>query len=183
MRILLYLFTLIILTGCGSLRKLKENIKSNVRTDSTAVAFTSKDSTATSSTKTFTDGTETVTIEFHPGQDTAAAELKIYAPTKDDYFWRVQSKKPPKSVKVERKNVKSEEKKSSADVQQQTSNKVEVKKEVKERTAVKQVKRTNYTAYLLWLLLLIVAAVLWWKRHTVKKFIQQRIPYIGTFLK
>lgn len=165
-----YLFAvmlLCLLASCGSLRKLKTNVKEKVKTDSVVTQKATVDSTGTTTiTKTDSSGTE-VEVEFDAADTTKSTdvEITVYPPSKEDYTQKVQvkSSKKLKNLKLKQHNKKQEQKQQSAAVKSQNESKLQLNKETKTKQVETKKEKSWFSWW--WLLWLLVPAAIRLFKH------------------
>ena len=176
---LLAVVLLCMLASCGSLRKLKTNVKEVVKTDSVVTQQTTVDSTGTT-TKLITDssGTE-LEIEFDKSDTSKGTDIEVivYPPSKEDYLQKVQvkSSKKLKSLKLKQQNKKQEQQQQTTKLNSKTESKAQVKKETKVKQVVSDKKKSWFSWW--WLLWLLLPAAIRLFKHLYP------VPYANTVRK
>lgn len=159
---LLGVIALCMLASCGSLRKLKTNVKQSTKVDSSSFVTAKVDSSTTSIISKVDSSGLSVHVEVEDENDGSETDVQItvHRPKADDYFSPttvgVKSNKKVKGVKVDQQEKKAAAETKTADVKKEDTRKTDVKKEEKKKEVVVNKKKTWFSWW--WLLLLLVPA-------------------------
>ncbi|HLO37984.1 MAG TPA: hypothetical protein VK173_05835 [Lacibacter sp.] len=119
---ILSLLLLVLLSSCGTLRKLKSNVKTTEQVHTTEVITNAKDSSTSTVTKQIDSSGTTVTVVFDDnGKDTSTSvEIVTYPAHKEDYFsprtTEVKTNRKPKSITINQAAKKEDKKEVAAAV-------------------------------------------------------------------